>query len=82
MLEYSSYNTQAQGKVSYGEHSSLVLRGEYQWDFMSKVQLRPFVDLAMIQDPAVSFTSGGQRRTIEYTSGTKVTIGTELRATF
>ncbi len=82
MLEYSSYNTQVEGKVTYSEHSSLVFRGEYLWDFMAKVQLRPYVDLAMIQEPTITFISGGQRRAIEYTSGSKVTFGAELSATF
>lgn len=82
MLEYSAYSSQAQTKVSYGEHSSLLIRGEYLWDFMSNLQLRPFVNMAMVQAPTQAFMSGGQRRVIEYTSGTKVTLGTELRATF
>ena len=82
MMEYSIYSPQAQGKVKYGEHSSLVIRAEYLWDFMAKLQLRPFVNLAMVQEPAMAFTSGGVRRSIEYTSGSKVTLGAELRATF
>jgi len=59
-----------------------VIRAEYLWDFMAKLQLRPFVNLAMVQEPAMAFTSGGVRRSIEYTSGSKVTLGAELRATF
>jgi hypothetical protein len=82
MLGYSSYNPQVQDKVSYSDHSSLVIRGEYLWDFMARLQLRPYVDLAMVQEPTIIFTSAGQRRSIEYTSGSKVTLGAELRATF
>lgn len=82
MLEYSGYSSQAQTKVSFGDQSSLMLKGEYLWDFMGSLQLRPFVHMGMVQAPAQAFLSGGQRRVIEYTSGTKVTLGTELRATF
>ena len=82
MLEYSSYNSQAQGKVNYGNHSALAVKVEYLWDFMAKVQLRPYANFAMMQEPTITFTSGGQRRSIEYTSGSKVTLGAELSATF
>lgn len=82
MLGFSGYSSQAQVKTTFGDHSSLALKGEYLWDFMGSLQLRPFLSLAMVQAPAHTFYSGGQRRMIEYTSGTNVTLGTELRATF
>jgi hypothetical protein len=82
MLKYSSYSVQAQDEVKYSAQSSLVLKGEYLWDFMSKVQLRPFAEFGMVQLPTQAFYSDGIRRTIEYTSGSKITIGAELRATF
>ncbi|MFT6153873.1 MAG: hypothetical protein ACJAYK_000751 [Crocinitomicaceae bacterium] len=82
MFDYVSYSTQAQAKVKYNDHSRLAFTGEYLWDFMPNAQLRPFVEFAMVQLPTQSFNSEGQRRSIEFTSGTNVIIGLILNTTF
>jgi len=82
MLSYSAYSVQAQTEVDYSDQSSLVLSAEYLWDFMSQFQLRPFASLALVQQPTLEFTTNNRARVIEYTTGTKFTMGAELRASF
>jgi hypothetical protein len=82
MYDYVSYSTQAQAKVKYSQHSRLAFKGEYLWDFMPNMQLRPFAEFAMVQLPTQSFISEGQRRSIEFTSGTHVTLGAVISTTF
>lgn len=81
-MSYSAYSVQLQENVDYSGGSVVSFKGEYLWDFMSKVQLRPFAVVAIDQQPTQSFTTNNEKRTLEYTAGTKITIGTELRATF
>jgi hypothetical protein len=81
-LSYDSYSVQLQEQVNYSESSILSFRGEYLWDFMTRVQLRPYAEFAIDQLPTQSFVTNGEKRTLEYTAGTRLTIGAELRATF
>ena len=81
-MSYTSYSPQIQKEVKYGEHGSVQFKGEYLWDFMSQVQLRPFAIFAMVQQPTLRFERNGIAQRIEYTAGTKLTLGAEIRATF
>lgn len=82
MLEYSAYSTQVQTKVDYGTQSRVSFQMEYLWDVLSQVQIRPFVDLAVVQRPSETFVLDGQRSSLEYTAGTQVTLGAQLSAWF
>lgn len=81
-MSYSAYSIQLQENVNYSDSSVVSFKGEYLWDFMSHVQLRPFAVVAIDQQPTQSFVTNNEKRTLEYTAGTKVTLGAELRATF
>lgn len=82
MFEYSAYSNQLQTQVNFGQHSTLAITGEYLWDFMDRLQLRPYAEFAMVQRPTEKFVTNDEERLMEFTSGTKVTLGAELRATF
>ncbi|NVK37619.1 MAG: hypothetical protein HWE18_06830 [Gammaproteobacteria bacterium] len=82
MLEYSAYSPQVQRKVAYSEQSRVSFKLEYLWDVMSQMQLRPFVDVAITQQPSQTFVMDGQRRRLEYTGGTQVTLGAQFSAAF
>ena len=81
-MAHSAYSPQVQQEVSYGEYGSVSFKGEYLWDFMSRLQLRPFAIFAVVQQPSLKFTRNDIRQRLEYTGGTKITLGAELRATF
>lgn len=82
MLDYSAYSTQVQSKVDYSSQSRVSFKTEYLWDVLNNVQVRPFVDLAVVQRPSETFRVNGQRARIEYTAGTQVTFGAQLSAAF
>ena len=82
MLEHTAYSEQLQREVSYGMHSRTSFTAEYMWDFMHRLQLRPFADLSIVQRATEKFQINGLDRTLEYTAGTEVTIGAEISATF
>jgi hypothetical protein len=82
MLDYSAYSTQVQSKVDYGTQSRVSFKAEYLWNVVTKVQVRPFFDLAVVQRPSETFTLNGQRSRLEYTAGTQVTLGAQLSASF
>ena len=82
MLSYSAYSTQVQNKVDYGSQSRVSLTLEYLWDVFNQIQLRPFVDVAVVQRPSETFTLNDQRSRFEYTAGTQVTLGAQLSAAF
>jgi hypothetical protein len=82
MMDYSAYSTQVQSKVDYGSHSRVSFAVEYLWDVFNQIQIRPFVDLAIVQLPTQTFTLNDQRSRLEYTGGTQVTLGAELSASF
>lgn len=82
MLDYSAYSAQVQGKVDYSSQSRVSFKTEYLWDVFNQVQVRPFVDLAVVQRPSETFRVEGQRSRLEYTAGTQVTLGAQLSASF
>lgn len=81
MLEHSAYSEQLQREVSYGTFSRTSFTTEYFWDFMHRVQLKPFAQLSIVQLPSEKFQTNGQERTLEYTAGTEVTFGAEINIT-
>ncbi|MGR6871974.1 hypothetical protein ACU6U9_06615 [Pseudomonas sp. HK3] len=82
MLSYSAYSTQVQNEVDYGSQSRVSFTVEYLWDVMNQMQVRPFVDVAIVQQPTQTFTLNGQRSRLEYTAGTQVALGAQLSASF
>jgi len=82
MLEYSGYSEQLQTQVNYGQQSLVALNGQYLWDIMNRVQLKPFVNLAVRQKPSQSFFENDLKRRIDYSAGTLVTLGAQLSASF
>lgn len=82
MMAHKAYSPQVQQEVSFSEHGIVSVKGEYLWDFMARLQLRPFARMEMVQNPSLKFTRNGVGQRLEYTAGTRVTLGAELRATF
>lgn len=82
MLEYSGYSEQLQTQVNYAQQSQVAFDFEYLWDFLGPLQLRPFAQLAIVQLPTQSFYVNNKKRSLEYTAGTQVTLGAEIRASF
>jgi len=81
-LQYSAYSEQVQADVSFSESSTLGFKTEYVWTWLPNVQVRPFVDVAIVQRPDMKFVSEEVDRSIEFTGGTYVTLGAQLRASF
>ncbi len=81
-LQYSSYSEQVQAEVNYSEQSSLGLKTQYIWKWLPTVEVRPFVGVAIVQQPNMKFVSNDVDRRLEYTGGTFVTLGAQLRASF
>ena len=81
-LQYSAYSEQVQSEVRYSEQSSLGFKPEYVWNWLPTVQLRPFVDVSIVQHPNMKFVSNDVDRSLEYTGGTYVTLGAQIRASF
>ncbi len=81
-LKYESYSEQVQADVRYSDSASLELKTEYVWTWMPRVEVRPFVGLAIVQQPDEKFVSENVERGLEFTGGTHVTLGAQLRASF
>jgi hypothetical protein len=81
-LEYSAYSEQVQADVSYSDQSSLGFKTEYVWSWLPSVQVRPFFEVAIVQQPDMTFVSNAVDRSLEFTGGTYVTLGAQLRASF
>ncbi len=82
MFDYSAYSAQIQQKVDYGKQSRVSFKLEYLWDVMNQLQLRPYMGVSITQLPSETFVIDGQRRRLEYTGGTQVTLGAQLSASF
>ena len=85
-LEYSAYSDQVQSDVRYSKQSSLAIKTDYLWNWLPNVQIRPFVDFALVQQPSMrfetEFADTTESRGLEYTTGTHITFGAQLRADF
>lgn len=79
---YDAYSEQVQQEVDYGSASRLSIRGDYFWDVMPILQVRPFADFAIEQRANVSFVKEGVARRFEYAGGSNVTLGAEIVAHF
>ncbi len=85
-MEYSAYSDQVQSTVRYSRASSLAIKTDYLWNWLPNVQVRPFIDFALVQQPSMRFESEyegtTESRGLEYSTGTHITLGAQLRANF
>ncbi len=85
-MEYSAYSDQVQADVRYSRGSSLAMKTDYLWNWLPNVQIRPFLDIALVQQPSMRFESEFEETTdsrgLEYSTGTHITLGAQLRANF
>ena len=85
-LEYSAYSDQVQADVRYSRQSSLAIKTDYLWNWLPNVQVRPFIDFALVQQPNMRFETefedNTESRGLEYSAGTHITMGAQVRASF
>ncbi|EAT11250.1 hypothetical protein HF888_00080 [Bermanella marisrubri] len=79
---YDVYSEQVQQEVDFGSASRLSIRGDYFWDVMPILQVRPFAEFAIEQHPNASFDKDGVARRFEYSGGSHVKLGAQLVAHF